>query len=90
MKVTVYPVDTEDKLPGSIEYISSGPLIGNDQTLLVQENLTLGGVHAVVSFVEQQVYDDPTQPCQSAHRAVVVIHTESVFRMASNWMAAMF
>ena len=90
MRVTVYPVDTEDALPGRIEYISSGPIIGHDQTLLVQEDLTVRGVRAVVSFTERQFQDDPEKPCQSAHRAVVVIHTESIFRMASGWMAGVF
>lgn len=90
MKVTVYPVDTEDELPGRIEYISSGPLIGHDQTLLVQEDLTVRGVRAIVSFTEQRFQDDPTKPCQSAHRAVVVMHTESVVKMASTWVASLF
>jgi len=90
MHVTIYPVDTGDELPGSIEYISSGPSIGHDQTLMVQEDLTMRGVHAVVSFTEQQINDDPSQPCQSAHRAVVVIHTDSVFRLASNWVTTLF
>lgn len=90
MKVTVYPVDTEDALPGRIEYISSGPLIGHDQTLLVQEDLTVRGVRAVVSFTEQRLQNDPTKPCQSAHRAVVVVHTESVVKTASTWMASLF
>lgn len=90
MQVTVYPVDTEYELPGSIKYISSGPLIGHDQTLLVQEDLTSSGVHAVVSFENQQGYNDPAQPCESAHRAVVVIHNKSAFNSAAKWVAAAF
>lgn len=90
MKVTVYPVDTGDELPGKIEYISSGPIIGHDQTLLVQEDLTVRGVRAIVSFTDRQFQDDPQKPCQSAHRAVVVIHTESLFETASVWMAGVF
>ena len=90
MSVTVYPIDTDDELPGRVEYISSGPLIGYDQTLLVQEELTVRGVRAVVSFTEQRFEDDPTKPCQSAHRAVVVMHTESAIRLASNWVASLF
>lgn len=88
MKVTVYPVDTDNALPGKIEYISSGPLIGHDQTLLVQDDLTVRGVRAVVSFTEQQFQDDPEKPCQSAHRAIVVMHTESTFKLASSWVAS--
>ena len=90
MNVTVYPVDTEDALPGKIEYISSGPLIGHDQTLLLQEDLTVRGLRAIVSFTEQQFQDDSTKPCQSAHRAVVVMHTESMFSKASTWVAGVF
>ena len=90
MKVTVYPVDTEDELPGKIEYISSGPIIGHDQTLLVQEDLTLRGVRAIVSFPERQLQGDSEKPCQSAHRAVVVLHTASIFRVASNWVGRLF
>lgn len=90
MKVTVYPVDTEDALPGKIEYISSGPIIGHDQTLLVQEDLTVRGVRAIVGFTERNFQDDPEKPCQSAHRAVVVVHTESIFRLASTWIGGVF
>lgn len=90
MNVTVYPVDTQDKLPGRIEYISSGPIIGHDQTLLVQEDLTVRGVRAIVSFAQKQFPDDLEKPCQSAHRAVVIIHTESIFGTASTWMAGLF
>lgn len=75
MSVTIYPVDTDDALAGKIEYISSGPLIGHDQTLLVQEDLTVRGVRAVVSFSDQKFPDEPERSCQSAHRAVVVVHT---------------
>lgn len=75
MSVTVYPVDTDDALAGKIEYISSGPLIGHDQTLLVQEDLTVRGVRAVVSFSDQKFPGEPERACQSAHRAVVVVHT---------------
>lgn len=89
MQVTVYPVDTGDELPGKIEYISSGPIIGHDQTLLVQEDLTVRGVRAVVSFSGEQFRDDPDQPCQSAHRAVVVVHTDSIITLASNWIAGL-
>jgi len=90
MSVTVYPVDTEDALPGKIEYISSGPLIGHDQTLLVQEDLTVRGVRAVVSFSDQKFPDESERACQSAHRAVVVVHTESIFNLASNRVANAF
>lgn len=90
MDVTVYPVDTRDALAGTIEYFSSGPQIAQDQTLFVQEDLTLSGIHAVVSFTDRPAYIDPTQPCESAHRAVVVIHTKSILGTASNWVAALF
>lgn len=77
MSATIYPVDSDIVLSGTVEYISSGPLIGNDQTLFVQEQLTMSGVHAVVGFTDTNAYRDTAQSCESAHRAVVIIHTQS-------------
>ncbi len=75
MSATIYPVDSDNALAGSVEYISSGPLIGNDQTLFIQEQLTTSGVHAVIGFADTGAYHESAQSCESAHRAVVVIHT---------------
>ncbi len=90
MAVSIYPIDTNDEFSGSIDYISSGPLIGRDQTLQVQEEMTVSGVHAVVSFDDNSTYADPSQPCETAHRAVVVIHTKSMVRLAANWIRNIF
>lgn len=77
MTATIYPVDTDDELSGTVEYISSGPLIGNDQTLFVQEAITTNGVHAVIGIESEHVYRKATQSCESARRAVVIIHTRT-------------
>ncbi len=86
MKATVYPIDTSDAIPGTIQYISSGPLIATDKTLQIQSELTLKGVHAVVGYDNFQTVND----CESAHKAVVVIHTEPVMQTATNWLTANF
>jgi len=86
MKATVYPIDTSDAIPGTIQYISSGPLMATDKTLQIQPELTLKGVHAVVGYDNFQTIND----CESAHKAVVVIHTEPVIETAANWLSANF
>ena len=86
MKATVYPIDTSDAIPGTIQYISSGPLMATDKTLQIQSELTLRGVHAVVGYDNFQTIND----CESAHKAVVVIHTEPVMETATNWLTANF
>lgn len=77
MHATAGPVDLADELPAVAEYFDSGPLIRHAPTLLVHRDRTLGGVQAVITFADERAYNDPTQRCESAHRAVVIIPTNS-------------
>lgn len=90
MKVTVKPVDTNQELSGAIKYISSGPLMGNDKTLQVQEDLTLRGVNAIVNLNDRQALDGGKATCKSAHQAVVVIHNNSPLDSSLEWLIGGF
>jgi len=88
MDVTVYPIDSDQVLTGKIKYISSGPLIGHDTSLQVQENLTLGGMRAIVSLDVQSSQNKSSQSCEAARKAIAVIHTESLYSSVSEWVSA--
>lgn len=86
MKVSVYPIDSEQNLSGRIDYISSGPMLGTDTSIQIQQEITLEGNRAIVSL---DGLDDPDrflQSCETARVAVAVIHTDSLFSAATNWL----
>ena len=85
LEVTVYPTDSEQALPGKISYISSGPMMGSDTSIQLQQDITLDGNRAIVSLDEVQDLGDPSQSCETARKAVVVIHTRSVFDTVAAW-----
>lgn len=78
-RVTVYPVDSERTLPGSISYISSGPMIGSDTSIQIQQAVVLDGNRAIVSLDEDPAQGERTASCETSRKAVAVIHTESIF-----------
>ncbi len=91
MKVTIYPIDSEQELSGRIRYVSSGPLIGQDTTIQVQQTLTLDGNRAVVTIDGQESLTNTPYSCETARKAIVVIHTRSllagIYRRVSSWSA---
>lgn len=86
MKVSIYPIDSEQEIPGTIKYISSAPLIGHDKSLQIQQELTLRGVRAVVGFDDREMFGNSDKSCETAHKAVVVVHMDSVFDSLSDWL----
>lgn len=83
-KVTVYPIDSEQALTGKIQYISSGPLLGLDKTIAVQQELTTDGNRAIVNFDKSSRIDNATLDCDPTRLAVAVVHTETLF----GWISA--
>jgi hypothetical protein len=78
-KVTINPIDSNQSFAGSIKYISSGALIGNDKSIAVQQDMTANGNRAVIVFDRDQKVTSPTNGCDTARRAVVTIHTKSLY-----------
>lgn len=85
--VTVYPIDSKLALKGRIQYISSGPLLGQDKTLAVQQEVTLNGNKATISFDEKRVAMASDGSCDSTRPAVVVIHTNSVYDVIEQYVS---
>lgn len=85
LRVTVYPTDTDQSLPGTIGYVTSGALIGSNTSIQVQQDLTLGGSRAVVTLDDATSLNDMSQACETERKAVVVIHTESLFDKLAAW-----
>ena len=77
-KATVMPIDSDESFVGSIQLISSGPLIGRDTTISIQQTATIDGNKAIVAL-EGFRLDETGQSCNSARRAIVTIHTRSLF-----------
>lgn len=85
----VYPIDTDHALPGTISYISSGPLIGSDTSILIHREVTLEGNRAIVSLDEGQSLSESSQQCDTARKAVVVIHTKTLFNTLTGWLSTL-
>jgi multidrug resistance efflux pump len=78
-KATVRPIDSDEIFSGSIQHITSGPLIGRDTTIAIQQTVTIDGNKAIVSLDERGGPGEPGKFCNSARRAIVTIHTRSLF-----------
>jgi len=85
-KVTVQPIDSEHTIEGSIKLLSSGPLIGRDTTITIQQDMTLTGARAIVGFDEQDRPHASLGSCDSSRRAMAIIHTESLFDKMAAWL----
>ena len=85
LKVTVYPTDSIQALPGKISYVTSGALIGNDASIQIQQDLILRGNRAIVKLDGNQLPGRP-QSCETARKAVVVIHTKTTFDSVTAWV----
>lgn len=85
LRVTVYPTDTKQELPGTISYVTSGALIGSNTSIQVQQDLTLKGSRAVVILDDVNSLNDASQSCETERKAVVVIHTKSLFDKLAAW-----
>lgn len=77
--VTIYPVDSDETLTGRIQYISSGPLIGQDKTIAVQQEITLQGNRAIVAFDRDFNTENTLENCDPTRLAKAVIRTETLF-----------
>ncbi len=85
LKVTVYPTDSVQALPGKISYVTSGALIGNDASIQIQQDLILRGNRAIVKLDGNQL-PGRSQSCETARKAVVIIHTKSTFDTVTAWV----
>jgi multidrug resistance efflux pump len=78
-KATVMPIDSNETFVGTIQHISSGPLIGRDTTIAIQQDVTLMGNKVIVGLDDTAQLDRTRKFCNSTRRAVVTIHTPSLF-----------
>ena len=86
MKATVYPVDSEGSLSGTVTHISSGPLLGHDSSIQLPSQLTLKGNRAIVSLDDASLQSSG-DTCETARDAVAVIHSDSLFDSVSAWFS---
>ncbi len=89
-KVTINPIDSEYALAGTIRYISSGPLISQDKTIALQQELTEKGNHAVITFDDNHSKSEISKSCDTTRRAVVTIPTNSLYRDIQQWVNSYF
>ena len=89
-KVTIHPIDSEETFLGTIKYISSGPLISQDKTIALQQELTSKGNYAVIGFERSPLMKNSAKSCDTTRRAVVVIPTHSLFDTLYQWSRAFF
>jgi multidrug resistance efflux pump len=78
-KATIMPIDSDESFAGSIQHVSSGPLIGRDTTIAIQPELTINGNKVIVGLDEKVILDGSGTSCNSTRRAIVTLHTPSLF-----------
>ena len=89
-RVTVNPIDSDKTIDGTIKLVSSGPLLGRDKTITVQQDMTLSGNNVIVGFDEQDRAHASPGSCDSARKAIVTIHTKSLFDKIAGWFQGYF
>ena len=75
MKVSITPIDSSRTISGRISYISSGPMLASDKTMMLQSDMTLNGNKAIVRIDDIDAYNKNSKTCDISRKATVVIHT---------------
>lgn len=89
-RATVNPIDSDRLLAGTIQHISSGALIGRDTTIAANPDLALEGAKLIVAFENDSPEFASEDACDTARRAIVTIHTESIIGKISDIINAFF
>lgn len=76
---TITPLDSDETIKGTVQHISSGPLIGRDTTLAVQQALTVDGSKVIVGIDDRNQLRPSNRPCDAARKAIATIHMRSLF-----------
>lgn len=94
-KATIKPFDSDQELVGTVQHISSGPLISRDTSIAAHPDLALDGNKIIVAFDNTQetgfqnaAFEVPS--CDTARRAVVTIETETLLGKGRSMVAGFF
>ena len=81
-KATIHPLDSEEKISGAVQHISSGALISRDTSIAASPDLKLGGNKVIVAFENRPQTSGSAAPsarsCDTARRAAVTIETDTL------------
>ncbi len=77
-KATIKPLDSEERIVGAVQHISSSALISRDTSIATSPDLQVGGNKIIVAFQNQEQNRSSTTTCDTARRAVVTIETETL------------
>jgi len=89
-KATIRPLDSDERIVGAVQHVSSTALISRDTSIATSPDLQLGGNKVIVTFQNQAREPATTTPCDAARRAVVTIETDTFVGDIQRVVAALF
>ncbi len=88
-KAIINPLDSEERIVGAVQHISSSALISRDTSIATSPDLQLGGNKVIVAFENDDRGVAADMRCDTARRAVVTIETETLVDGVSDRIAAL-
>ena len=88
-KAIINPLDSEERIVGAIQHISSSALISRDTSIATSPDFQLGGNKVIVAFKNHDRERAAGTPCDTARRAVVTIETETLVNSVSDRIATL-
>ncbi|MDH3659703.1 MAG: HlyD family efflux transporter periplasmic adaptor subunit [Alphaproteobacteria bacterium] len=89
-KATIRPLDSDERILGAVQHISSSALISRDTSIAASPDIQIGGNKVIVAFQNQERGPAATTLCDTARRAVVTIETDTLVSDVGRWLAARF
>lgn len=89
-KATIRPLDSDERIVGAVQHVSSSALISRDTSIATSPDLQLGGNKVIVTFQNQARGPAATTLCDTARRAIVTIETETFVGDIQRRMAVLF
>jgi len=81
-KATIQPLDSEERIVGAVQHISSAALISRDTSIAASPDVRLDGNKIIVAFQqrvqERELASASSQSCDTARRAAVTIETDTL------------
>ena len=89
-KAIIKPLDSEERIIGAVQHISSGALISRDTSIAASPDFTLGGNKVIVALESRQREVALETSCDTARRAVVTIETDTLLGNISDLIMRQF
>lgn len=88
-RAIINPLDSEERIVGAVQHISSSALISRDTSIATSPDLQLGGNKVIVAFENDDRRLAADMRCDTARRAIVTIETETLVNSVGGRIAVL-